>query len=104
MIPQQNQTLTGLKSDGKYLYFTSDLSGINNLYAFDTGTSTLYKLTNALYGASDGFIRDGVVYYSEFDHQGYHLAKNDLKDLKWEEADFASPYKYPIAEMLSQQA
>lgn len=104
VIPQQNQTLTGLKSDGKYLYFTSDLSGINNLYAFDTGTSTLYKLTNAFYGASDGFIRDGVVYYSEFDHQGYHLAKNDLKDLKWEEADFASPYKYPIAEMLSQQA
>lgn len=104
VIPQQNQTLVGMKSSGKYLYFTSDLSGVNNIYAFDTEENNLYKLTNALYGASDGFIQEDTMFYSEFDLQGYHLAKNDLKSLKWEKSDFTKPYKYPIAEMLSEQA
>lgn len=104
VIPQQNQTLVGLKSDGKKLYFTSDLSGINNLYSFDTTTGTLHKLTNALYGASDGYIKGDTLIYAEFDHKGYHLAMNHTDSLRWDEADFSSPYKFPLAEMLSSQA
>lgn len=104
VIPQQNQTFVGMKSHGKYLYFTSDLSGINNIYAFDTEEKGLYKLTNALYGASDGFVQGETIYYSEFDHQGYHLAKNAISDLKWEASDFTKPYKHPIAEKLASQA
>ncbi len=104
VIPQQNQTLTGMKSSDQYLYFTSDLSGVNNIYAYDTAKDSLYKLTNALYGASDGYIDKDRLIYSEFGHKGYHLAQNNLSELKWEAADFTAPYKYPIAEMLSSQA
>lgn len=104
IIPQQNQTLVGLKSMGKHLYFTSDLSGVNNIYSFDTESGSLKKLTNSVYGASDGFIHQGKLYYSEFDTKGYHLAQNDLNSLKWEDSDFSNPYRHPIAEMLASQA
>lgn len=104
VIPQQNQTITGLKGFGENLIFTSDLSGVNNIYAYNTSNSTLYKLTNALYGASDGYIYNDRLYYSEFDTQGYHLATNLLDSLYWAESDFTKPYKYKVAEILAQQA
>lgn len=104
VIPQQNQTITGMKSYGDNLYFTSDLSGINNIYTFDTSENKLYKLTNSLYGASDGYIHDGYLCYSEFDTQGYHLARTPLDELYNKEVSFETPYKHPIAEMLSEQA
>lgn len=104
IIPQQNQTLVGLKSCGNKLYFTSDLSGVNNIYAYDLEKEKLLKLTNSVYGASDPFIYGEEIYYSEFDTQGYHLAKNWVSELKWEESDFTKPYKHTIAEALATQA
>lgn len=106
IIPVQHQTLVGMKVDGDNIYFTSDLSGVNNIYTFDTKANKLYKLTNAIYGASDGFIPDSErsLYYSEYDQMGYRFVKAPLDSMKWEVSSFDNPYRHPIAETLAKQS
>lgn len=41
-------------NDGKYLYFTSDRSGIPNVYAIDLAAERLFRVTNATIGAYAG--------------------------------------------------
>ncbi len=40
-------------SDGRYLYFDSDRTGISNIYAYDTGDRSIWQITNVLGGAFD---------------------------------------------------
>lgn len=106
IVPQQNQTIVGMKGYKNGLYFTSDLDGVNNIYYYDLSTQKLTALTNSKYGASDPYIepQSRILYYSEFDQMGYHLAKNPLDSLPRREKSFENPYRHPIAEMLSSQA
>ena len=39
------------RPDGKYLYFTSDRTGIYNLFAYELGTKKLFQITNVVGGA-----------------------------------------------------
>lgn len=106
VVPQQNQTLVGMKRFENGLYFTSDLDGVNNIYYYDLESSELVALTNAKYGVSDPYIdaENGIMYYAEYDVMGYHLGKNYLDSLPRRKASFALPYKNPLAEVLSSQA
>jgi hypothetical protein len=61
--------------DGRRLYFSSDRTGIYNIYALDLDTGTLAQVTNVLGGAFDEDVApDGrsLVYY-DFDGDGYEL-------------------------------
>ncbi len=106
IIKQQNQSINGLKSFGSSLYFSSDLDGVLNIYLLDTEYNILYRLTNSVYGASSPYIDSSSrhLYYSEYSHLGYNLAKASLDSLCWNISNFSEPYKNPIADMLSTQA
>jgi len=74
--------------DGRYLLFTSDRTGIYDVYAYEMATAQLYQVTNVLTGAfqpavsSDGsqlvytgFTSDGFdLYAMPFDPQAFRLA------------------------------
>lgn len=61
--------------DGKWLYFSSDRTGIYNIFALELATGALRQVTNVLGGAfNEDVAPDGrsLVYY-DFDGAGYEL-------------------------------
>ncbi|NJD11263.1 MAG: hypothetical protein FIB01_12795 [Gemmatimonadetes bacterium] len=61
--------------DGRYVVFSSDRSGIANLYAFDRAQGKLAQLSNVLTGAFQPDVSpDGrSVAFSAYHHDGYHI-------------------------------
>ncbi len=61
--------------DGKYLYFSSDRTGVSNIYAYDLGSKTLRQVTNVRMGAVQPAISpDGkTLVYVGYTSKGYDL-------------------------------
>ncbi len=70
-------------TDGKYLLFTSDRSGIFNLYAYELSTRKLSQVTNVLGAAYEASISpDGTrVLYTGFD-AGHQMAGDEIYELE----------------------
>jgi hypothetical protein len=97
--------IESLRMYGGQLVFESGYSGVNNIYALDTSSLTVRRLSNALYGSSSGtFSRDGKkLYVSDYSAKGYRIAGIDTQRLNGETVSFSSPYKFRAAENLSAQ-
>ncbi|HHW10476.1 MAG TPA: hypothetical protein GXX29_10915 [Firmicutes bacterium] len=73
--------------DGRFLFYDSDLSGIYNIYAYDTVTGKHYRLTNVLTGlftpapAPDG----QSLICSQYTADGFQLASLPLVPSTWME-------------------
>jgi Tol biopolymer transport system component len=82
-------------ADGAFLYFSSDRSGIFNIYAWETGTKQLFQVTNVLGGA---FVPspspdNKLLAFSSYSSKGYdiHTMTND-RALWKPAAAFVDPY------------
>jgi hypothetical protein len=78
--------------DGKTLYFTSDRSGIPNVYAWDTATGALSQVTNVLGGA---FMPAPSPDGKHLVYVGYGPDGFDLYDLELDRARFLPPLPAP---------
>jgi len=82
--------------DGKYLYFSSDRTGIFNIYAYDLETKKLYRVTNVLGGAfSPSPSPDGkTLAFASYSSKGYDIHTMILDPAAWKPAE---PYvdRYP---------
>lgn len=67
-------------SDGKYLYFSSDRTGIYNIYRYNVGSGKTEKVTNVLTGVfSPTIAPDGVTLLAQYyNGKGYDIRKTDL--------------------------
>lgn len=85
------------------LYFTSDLGGVDELYAFKPGAGQAYRITNTAQGAqSFCFLPDGGLAYSMLTRDGryiYSTAADELPEPL--AADFAVNHRYEFAEDLT---
>ena len=63
------------------------------------------KGTNSRYGAEAPFLDDchEVLYFSEFDSNGYHLASLDFRKLLWEDVDFLQRHDDSVLQTLVAQ-
>lgn len=88
------------------LLFTSDRTGVNELYSLNPADGTLRQLTSTRYGASDyQFDEDGRwLYYSSQTTKGKMIFRTAAGELFNKEADWNERYSWPIAEKLSEQA
>lgn len=72
-------------SDGRTVYFTSDRTGIGNVYAFDIGSHVLHQVTNVVNGAympevsSDG----RTLFYVGYTHAGFDLFSLPIDRQRW---------------------
>lgn len=75
-------------ADGKTLFFSSDRTGIANIYAFDLQTKALRQVTNVVNGAFQPDVSpDGKhLAYVGYTHEGYDLFELDLDPAKWLDA------------------
>ena len=71
--------------DGRYVLFSSDRSGISNLYAYDLTDGRLQRVTNVLTGAFDPDVSpDGRwIAMTLYRADGYHLARIPFDPARW---------------------
>ncbi|MCX7761503.1 MAG: BamA/TamA family outer membrane protein [Candidatus Kryptonium sp.] len=60
--------------NGMKIYFSSDRSGIFNIYEFDVLTGETYQVTNVIGGAFMPSVRDGKLVYSIYTSDGFKIA------------------------------
>lgn len=90
--------------DGKYLYFSSDRTGIFNIYAYEPETKKLFAVTNVLGGAfSPSPSPDGkTLAFASYSSRGYDIHTTTLDRVAWKAAE---PYadQYPSASYAEKQ-
>ena len=106
IISPQSQTISRLRYQDGLLLFSSDLNGVDNIYALDpTATPVqLFALTHAKYGAFDPFPMGDTLYYTHYTHAGLRPVFTPVNSLQWKRANFSAPYESSITKELSQQA
>ena len=97
--------ITGLRNMGGKIAFTSDRTGVNELYFMDPRTGAIYMVTSTPYGAKDfQTAPDGKsLYFSALTHDGAILSRTDTDSLMIRKVDFRERYVYKVAEKLSAQ-
>jgi hypothetical protein len=65
--------------DKNMIYFSSTFSGIDNIYMYHPGEDSLYRLTNAAFGAFDPDIREGELLFSDYHAEGYRSVSSTLE-------------------------
>jgi Tol biopolymer transport system component len=73
---------------GRFVYFSSDRTGVFNLYAYELATGKTFQVTNVLYGVFEPAIspdnrRFAVTSYSA---SGYDISVTDLRATDWQPA------------------
>ena len=105
-IADQNQQIKDLRVTDDGIYFTSDLNGVSNIYCYNPETKSVKQLTNARFGVeavSVSPIGDKIL-YSDFDHMGYNIVSAKRGSLLWKEVSMSEPYRYEIADRISELA
>ncbi len=74
--------------DGKKLFFSSDRTGIANIYAYDFASGALKQVTNVINGAFQPDVDETGKHlvYVGYTHEGYDLFEIDLEENKWLDA------------------
>ncbi len=87
---------------GKFLFFTSDRTGVFNLYAYQLATGKTFQVTNVQYGVFEPAIspdnrRIAVTSYSA---SGYDIAVTDFNSAHWQPApDFTDTLPRDMTEL-----
>lgn len=85
--------------DGRYVLFSSDRTGIPNLFAFDTREPSLWQVTNVLTGAFQPDVSpDGAwIAFSLYGAEGYRIARIPFDRAAWRPAPPLPPELAPVA-------
>jgi len=105
-VADQNRQIKNLRVTNDGIYFVSDLNGVSNLYCYDPGTKSVKQLTNARFGVEAGSVSatGDKIFYSDFDSMGYNIVSAERESLLWREVSMSEPYKYEIADKISELA
>jgi hypothetical protein len=84
-------------ADGKHLYFSSDRTGVFNLYAYELETGKLFQVTNVLGGAfTPSPSLDGATFaFTSYSAKGFDVHTLPVEPASWRPA---GPYaeRYPV--------
>lgn len=85
------------------LCFSSDRTGVEELYSISPENGEVRQLTNSAFGAKDYTVKEGWLYYSSLTEKGRLLYRTAMEDLPSQKIDFAERHIYRDAEGLSQR-
>jgi len=71
--------------DGRYILFSSDRTGIYNLYAYDILEGKFYRVTNLFGGAFEPAVFKDRIIFLGYSYEGYDLYVTDYKPGDWQE-------------------
>ena len=102
VLPPARVKIKQLWSEGGDLYFTCDLTGVNELYRLNPADGAApQRLTDTRFGASDFEILRDTLFYAALQPEGRLIRKTALSDLRPEAADFSQLPRFPFAEELA---
>ncbi len=79
VLPVTKYDIQDLSLSGDYLYFHATYSGIDNIYAKNLDTDSVFKITNARYGAMFSDVKhDRQLIYSNYSAEGYKIYQKNL--------------------------
>lgn len=61
------------------IFFSSGLSGIENIYKLDRSTRMISQVTNARFGAFDPYVSEDTLYFANYDKLGYEVWQVPVK-------------------------
>ncbi|MDQ3389416.1 MAG: hypothetical protein M3483_07935, partial [Gemmatimonadota bacterium] len=79
--------------DGEYIVFSSDRTGISNLYAYHLAADSLWQVTNVLTGAFQPDVSPDArwIVFSLYAEDGYHIARIPFEPETWRPAPSLRP-------------
>jgi hypothetical protein len=105
LLSYRRTNIEALRLHGRRLLFESGCNGISNIYALDTLTLKVQRLTAARFGAFSGDISaDGrQLLFADYSARGARLASLPMDSLKPASVDFRDIYRFELAEAVSAQ-
>ncbi|MFC1733362.1 TolB family protein [candidate division KSB1 bacterium] len=88
-----------------FVIYTSNYTGIDNLYAFDTLTQQISRITSAMYGATDASISldEQKLYYSNYTADGFEIVMIDLIPRYWDPVEGMQNHSIKLHESILPQ-
>jgi hypothetical protein len=96
--------INNLHANDSILYFSCDLEMARNIFALDIYSDEVLKVTSSKYGADFPFVKDDILFYSDYTINGYMPVKIDLKSSKHKAFHEIKKYNYAWADSLSRRA
>lgn len=89
-----------LRSDNVNIYFTSDRSGVNEMYQFCLHNGEVYQMTNLPQGGRDFVFCNDTLYFTVDSPRGRNICATAGSDLPVRKVDFTQRASWPIADSL----
>jgi hypothetical protein len=87
-----------------YVLYNSPLTGIDNVFAIDLGTSIKYQVTTSKYGAYNPSVsHDGRIYYNEQTKNGLDVVSVSFDPASWREVQNTIPETSTYAYLVEQE-
>lgn len=99
LIPPMPVTIKDLHTSSGGVYFTSDRTGVNEIYS--CSDDHLSQLTSTKYGASDPALASDGLYFTSVTTDGRHVYKTGTYEAK--KLSFSEIHRYAVADKLSSQ-
>ncbi|GJM29119.1 MAG: hypothetical protein DHS20C17_17540 [Cyclobacteriaceae bacterium] len=87
LIAPTFNTIDRIYPKGKYVYFSSSRTGVQNIFALDITTTEMFQITDSRFGAFDPAVSpDGrKLAYSEYTAMGFQIRELLLTDALWKQ-------------------
>jgi len=69
-----------MDAENRLLYFSSDISGIFNIYQKSLDEDAIYQITDVIGGAFMPHVKNDSVYFADYHSDGYKISRISLKD------------------------
>ena len=104
LLNLDTQEIRKPKEHNGFIYFISDYTRVDNLYALDLQSGKVYEVIVSRFGIADYSFDNNSIIYDDYTSNGYCLVKTDNNPSIYREVDLKSiSKKFPIAENLTLQ-
>lgn len=103
LLPPTTACVDELDIREDVILFSSDRSGVRELYALDPDDNSVYQMTCTPLGGHSWSIDDGVLSFCTIDVKGVNLFKTPLSELPVKKVDFSQVYEPHFAHALTRQ-
>ena len=106
LLPPGRASINRLSDYKNYLLFGSGYHGVHTIYALDTLSRKVFRVTNVRFGAFDPAVSvdNRRLWFSHYIPEGYAAASLPIDETTWEETPFDAPARFAAADSLSAQA